>query len=47
MEIIGGIFILWLVGCAVFSLFMRARGKGEEVDKAATNMVVWWMRMLK
>ncbi len=47
MEIIGGIFIVWLVGCAVFSLVMRASGKGDVPDNMAKGMTSWWLDKLK
>jgi hypothetical protein len=47
MEIIGGIIILWLVGCAVFSLVMRASGKGDVPDRMAKGMTSWWLNKLK
>jgi hypothetical protein len=47
MEFIGGLFILWLLGCAVFSLIMRASGKGEAVDNMANGMMSWFFNKLK
>ncbi len=47
MEFIGGLFFLWLVGCCVFSLAMRAAGRGDVPDNMAKGMTSWWLNKLK
>lgn len=43
----GTVLVVIILGICAFSLIMRAAGKGETTDRAATHMVSWWFNKLK